>query len=84
MIIRVKNHHIPPTILVEAALGFRSDLEMKMVVILRNVGSGGVIDVAGSETDNVSQLDVYQHQVCCYRIKYFFILTMTLTVNCTG
>jgi hypothetical protein len=23
----VKNHHIPPTILVEAALGFKSDLK---------------------------------------------------------
>ena len=28
MIMSVKNHHIPPTILVEAALGFRSDLKI--------------------------------------------------------
>ena len=33
MIIRVKNHHIPPTILVDAALGFKSDLKNEKGVI---------------------------------------------------
>ena len=40
---RMKNHQIPPTILVEAALGFKSDLsEISSVLVKIELGRLGV------------------------------------------